>query len=122
MSQAQVDAGQLNERVREEAGQVQAAVAEVKKVIVGQRGLVDRMMVALLCRGHLLVEGVPGLAKTLAVRTLGQVLDLQFSRIQFTPDLLPADVVGTLVYNPKTAEFVARKGPVFTNLLLADEI
>ena len=122
MSQAQVDATRLNELVREEAGQVQAAVAEIKKVIVGQRGLVDRMMVALLCRGHLLVEGVPGLAKTLAVKTLGQVLDLQFSRIQFTPDLLPADLVGTLVYNPKTTEFVARKGPVFANLLLADEI
>jgi MoxR-like ATPase len=80
------------------------------------------MMVALLCRGHLLVEGVPGLAKTLAVKTLGQVLDLQFARIQFTPDLLPADLVGTLVYQQKSGEFVARKGPVFTNLLLADEI
>jgi MoxR-like ATPase len=80
------------------------------------------MMVALLCRGHLLVEGVPGLAKTLAVKTLGQVLDLQFARIQFTPDLLPADLTGTLIYQQKTGEFVARKGPVFTNLLLADEI
>ena len=79
-------------------------------------------MVALLCRGHLLVEGVPGLAKTLAVKTLGQVLDLQFARIQFTPDLLPADLIGTLIYQQKTGEFVARKGPVFTNLLLADEI
>jgi MoxR-like ATPase len=79
-------------------------------------------MAALLCRGHLLVEGVPGLAKTLAVKTLGQVLDLQFSRIQFTPDLLPADLVGTMIYQQKTGEFVARKGPVFTNLLLADEI
>jgi len=79
-------------------------------------------MVALLCRGHLLVEGVPGLAKTLAVKTLGQVLDLAFARIQFTPDLLPADLVGTLVYQQKSGEFVARKGPVFTNLLLADEI
>jgi len=78
--------------------------------------------VALLCRGHLLVEGVPGLAKTLAVKTLGQVLDLAFARIQFTPDLLPADLVGTLVYQQKSGEFVARKGPVFTNLLLADEI
>jgi len=89
---------------------------------VGQRTLVDRMMVALLCRGHLLVEGVPGLAKTLAVKTLGQVLDLAFARIQFTPDLLPADLVGTLVFQQKSGEFVARKGPVFTNLLLADEI
>ncbi len=122
MSQAQVDVAKLNEAVREEALQIQAAVAEIKKVIVGQRGLVDRMMVALLCRGHLLVEGVPGLAKTLAVKTLGHVLDLEFSRIQFTPDLLPADLVGTLVYSPKTGDFTARKGPVFTNLLLADEI
>jgi MoxR-like ATPase len=117
-----MDVARLNEAVREEALAVQAAVDEVRKVIVGQRALVDRMMVALLCRGHLLVEGVPGLAKTLAVKTLGQVLDLQFARIQFTPDLLPADLVGTLVYQQKSGEFVARKGPVFTNLLLADEI
>jgi len=122
MSEAPVDVTRLNETVREESLQVQAAVAEVKKVIVGQRGLIDRMMVALLCRGHLLVEGVPGLAKTLAVKTLGQVLGLQFARIQFTPDLLPADLVGTLIYQQKTGEFVARKGPVFANLLLADEI
>ncbi|HEY6548018.1 MAG TPA: AAA family ATPase, partial [Vicinamibacteria bacterium] len=108
--------------MREESRQVQAAVDEVRKVIVGQRTLVERMMVALLCRGHLLVEGVPGLAKTLAVKTLGQVLDLHFARIQFTPDLLPADLTGTLIYQQKTGEFVARKGPVFTNLLLADEI
>ena len=108
MSQAQIDVSRLNETVREESLQVQAAVAEMKKVIVGQRSLLDRMMVALLCRGHLLVEGVPGLAKTLAVKTLGQVLALQFSRIQFTPDLLPADLIGTLVYSPKTGEFSAR--------------
>jgi MoxR-like ATPase len=80
------------------------------------------MLIALLCRGHLLLEGVPGLAKTLAVKTMGQVLDLQFARIQFTPDLLPADLIGTMIYQQKTGEFVARKGPVFTNLLLADEI
>jgi MoxR-like ATPase len=116
------DITRLNEAVREESRQVQAAVDEVRKVIVGQRTLVERMMVALLCRGHLLVEGVPGLAKTLAVKTLGQVLDLHFARIQFTPDLLPADLTGTLIYQQKTGEFVARKGPVFTNLLLADEI
>jgi MoxR-like ATPase len=122
MARAEMDVVKLNEAVREESLQVQRAADEVRKVIVGQKGLVDRMMVALLCRGHLLVEGVPGLAKTLAVKTLGQVLDLHFSRIQFTPDLLPADLVGTLVYQQKTGEFVARKGPVFTNLLLADEI
>jgi MoxR-like ATPase len=122
MPPTDVDITKLNETVREEVQQIQAAVTEVKKVIVGQKGLVDRMMIALLCRGHLLVEGVPGLAKTLAVKTLGHVLDLQFSRIQFTPDLLPADLVGTMIYQMKTGEFVARKGPVFTNLLLADEI
>jgi len=118
----EIDVAKLNEAVREEAIQVQTAIDEVKKVIVGQKTLVERMMVALLCRGHLLVEGVPGLAKTLAVKTLGEVLDLEFARIQFTPDLLPADLVGTMIYQQKTGEFVARKGPVFTNLLLADEI
>jgi MoxR-like ATPase len=117
-----IDVARLNEAVREATLQVQAAMAEMKKVIVGQRALVERMMVALLCRGHLLVEGVPGLAKTLAVKTLGQVLDLQFARIQFTPDLLPADLIGTLVYQQKTGDFAVRKGPVFTNLLLADEV
>jgi MoxR-like ATPase len=122
MSTAEVDISRLNEAVREESLQVQTAIAEIRKVIVGQRGLVERMMVALLCRGHLLVEGLPGLAKTLAVKTMGQVLDLQFARIQFTPDLLPADLIGTLIYQQKTGEFAARKGPVFTNLLLADEI
>lgn len=122
MAQAQVDVSRLNEAVREESLQVQTAIGEVKKVIVGQRLLIDRMMVALLCRGHLLVEGVPGLAKTLAVKTLGQTLGLGFSRIQFTPDLLPADLIGTMIYQQKSGEFVARKGPVFTNLLLADEI
>ncbi len=122
MPQAEIDIARLNEAVREESLKVQAAITEVKKVIVGQRTLVERMMIALLCRGHLLVEGVPGLAKTLAVRTLGQTLDLQFARIQFTPDLLPADLTGTLIYQQKTGEFAARKGPVFTNLLLADEI
>jgi MoxR-like ATPase len=122
MTTADIDVARLNEAVREEALQIRSAVDEVRRVIVGQRPLVERMMVALLCRGHLLVEGVPGLAKTLAVKTLGQVLDLHFARIQFTPDLLPADLVGTMIYQQKTGEFVARKGPVFTNLLLADEI
>ena len=122
MARAEMDVAKLNEAVREETLLVQQAVDEVRKVIVGQRGLIERMMVALLCRGHLLLEGVPGLAKTLAVKTLGQVLDLRFARIQFTPDLLPADLIGTLIYQQKTGEFVARMGPVFTNLLLADEI
>ncbi len=122
MSVQEVDVARLNEAVREEALQIQAALNEMRKVIVGQKALLERMMVALLCRGHLLVEGLPGLAKTLAVKTLGQVLDLEFSRIQFTPDLLPADLIGTMVFVQKTGEFAARKGPVFTNLLLADEI
>jgi MoxR-like ATPase len=112
MSVQHVDIARLNEAVREESLQVQAAITEMRKVIVGQRALLERMMVALLCRGHLLVEGLPGLAKTLAVKTLGQVLELQFSRIQFTPDLLPADLTGTMVFVQKTGEFAARRGPV----------
>ena len=95
---------------------------EVAKVIVGQEKLVDRLILALTTGGHVLLEGVPGLAKTLSVNTLAKVLGLDFKRISFTPDLLPADVVGTLVYSPKTGEFTPKKGPVFTNLLLADEI
>jgi MoxR-like ATPase len=122
MALSEMDIRKLNEQVREESLELQAATREIRKVIVGQGPLLDRMMVALLSRGHLLVEGVPGLAKTLAVKTLGQVLDLEFARIQFTPDLLPADLIGTMIYQQSTGEFVARKGPVFTNLLLADEI
>lgn len=95
---------------------------EVAKVIVGQEKLVDRLLLALVTGGHVLLEGVPGLAKTLSVNTLAKTLGLEFKRISFTPDLLPADVVGTLVYSPKTGEFTPKKGPVFTNLLLADEI
>src|SRR4026209_609643 len=95
---------------------------EVKKVIVGQDHLLERMIVALLARGHLLVEGVPGLAKTMAIKTLAQAIGGDFKRIQFTPDLVPADLVGTRIYNQKTGEFTTSLGPVFTNLLLADEI
>ena len=95
---------------------------EVAKVIVGQEKLVDRLILAMTTGGHILLEGVPGLAKTLSVNTLAKALGLEFKRISFTPDLLPADVVGTLVYSPKTGEFTPKKGPVFTNLLLADEI
>src|SRR6266487_4537656 len=95
---------------------------EVKKVIVGQDHLLERIVVALLARGHLLVEGVPGLAKTLAVKTVAQAISGEFKRIQFTPDLVPADLVGTRIYNQKTGEFQTSLGPVFTNLLLADEI
>ena len=95
---------------------------EVKRVVVGQDRFLERVMVALLAQGHLLVEGVPGLAKTLTVKTLAQVLEGQFKRIQFTPDLVPADLVGTRIYNQKTGDFSTALGPVFANLLLADEI
>src|SRR5512140_3376545 len=116
------DAAALNEKIREKSLQVSALLAEIRKVIVGQGAMVERLVVGLLADGHVLLEGVPGLAKTLAVRTLARGLDASFSRIQFTPDLLPADLVGTLVFNPKTQEFFTRKGPVFAHVLLADEI
>ena len=112
----------INEKVKEESQIIEKIIAEMGRTIVGQRELLERMMVALLTNGHILLEGVPGLAKTMAVKTLSKVLDLDFKRIQFTPDLLPADLIGTLVFDPKTTEFKTRKGPIFTNLLLADEI
>jgi MoxR-like ATPase len=95
---------------------------EIQKVIVGQKNLVDRLLIGLLSDGHILLEGVPGLAKTLAITTLAQTIDASFSRIQFTPDLLPADLVGTMIYSPKKEEFTVKKGPIFANLILADEI
>ena len=110
------------ERIRNEASWVNLLRQEIGKVIVGQKYLVDRLIVGLLANGHVLLEGVPGLAKTLAVKTLSQCLRAEFKRIQFTPDLLPADVIGTLIYSPNKGEFTTKKGPIFTNLLLADEI
>jgi len=101
---------------------LQAAQAELHKIVVGQEDMVQRLFLGLLTNGHVLLEGVPGLAKTLTIRSLAQVLDLHFSRLQFTPDLLPADLIGSLVYNPKTQSFDTRKGPIFANLVLADEI
>jgi MoxR-like ATPase len=112
----------LNRDVERETLTLKRVEAELRKVIVGQDYLLDRLLVVLLARGHVLIEGVPGLAKTLAVKTLAQTLALQFQRIQFTPDLLPADLVGTLIYDQRTGEFQPRRGPVFTHLLLADEI
>ena len=109
-------------QMQEPESPIEQVLFEVKRVIVGQEALLERMLVALLARGHILVEGVPGLAKTLAIRTVAQVIGGQFNRIQFTPDLVPADLVGTRIYNQKTAEFTTSLGPVFTNLLLADEI
>jgi MoxR-like ATPase len=110
------------ERIRNEASWVNLLRQEIGKVIIGQKYLVDRLIVGLLANGHVLLEGVPGLAKTLAVKTLSQCLRAEFKRIQFTPDLLPADVIGTLIYSPNKGEFTTKKGPIFTNLLLADEI
>jgi MoxR-like ATPase len=112
----------INEKIKEDSLVLEQTVAEMSKVIVGQKELLERMMIALLASGHILLEGVPGLAKTMAIKTLSRVTDLAFKRIQFTPDLLPADLTGTMVFNPKTADFHTRKGPIFTNLLLADEI
>ncbi len=116
------DISYINEKINEESQIIDNIFVEMGKVIVGQKELLEKMMIALMVSGHVLLEGVPGLAKTLAVRTLARVIDLEFSRIQFTPDLLPADLTGTLVFNPKTSDFYTRKGPVFSNLLLADEI
>jgi len=112
----------INDRVKEESIFVQTLLAELSKVIVGQHDMLDRMLIGLLSRGHVLLEGVPGLAKTLAVKSLADAIHGKFQRIQFTPDLLPADLVGTLIYNQKEGTFVPKKGPVFTNFLLADEI
>lgn len=113
---------QLNERVQQTATWVNTLRTEVARVIVGQQYLVDRLLVGLLANGHVLLEGVPGLAKTLCVRTLAMAIQGTFHRIQFTPDLLPADIVGTLIYNPQTGQYKATHGPVFANLVLADEI
>ncbi|MCG8462879.1 MAG: AAA family ATPase, partial [Holophagales bacterium] len=112
----------LNAKVQEESGIVRSVLGEVQKVIVGQRHLLERMIISLLCNGHMLLEGVPGLAKTLSISTLARALDVGFKRIQFTPDLLPADITGTQIYNQRTGDFEPRKGPIHTNVVLADEI
>ena len=117
-----MDLKEATNRISAQAELVTKIREEVGKVIVGQEKLIDRLVLAMVTGGHILLEGVPGLAKTLSVNTLAKTLGLDFKRISFTPDLLPADVVGTLVYSPKTGEFSPKKGPVFTNLLLADEI
>lgn len=117
-----VDMAQLNDMIKEESSFVTLLKSEMNKVIVGQGKMVDRLLIGILTRGHILLEGVPGLAKTLAVSTLAKVIDTGFKRIQFTPDLLPADLVGTMIYNQKTSEFVVKKGPLFSNIILADEI
>ena len=117
-----VDIKTINEKIEKESAFVDLLILEMNKVIVGQKHMVERLLIGLLGQGHILLEGVPGLAKTLAINTLAQAVDGSFSRIQFTPDLLPADVIGTLIYNMKEGDFSIRKGPIFANFVLADEI
>ncbi len=117
-----MDIKELNERIQQESVFVNALTKEMQKVIVGQKDMLDRLMIALLADGHILLEGVPGLAKTLAIKSLSMAIKARFSRIQFTPDLLPADLIGTMIYSQKSEEFLVRKGPVFANFILADEI
>ena len=117
-----VDIKAINEKIEKESAFIDLLTLEINKVIIGQKEMVERLLIGLLGRGHILLEGVPGLAKTLAINTLSQAVKGQFSRIQFTPDLLPADVIGTMIYNVKENDFTIKKGPVFANFVLADEI
>ena len=117
-----MDTREFNEIIAANSSWISALRTEVGKVVIGQQALVDRLILSLLCKGHVLLEGVPGLAKTLSVKAMAGTLHAQFARIQFTPDLLPADLLGTLIYNPEERQFTAKKGPIFANLILADEI
>lgn len=116
------DIAALNERVQRESAFIETLTAELGKVIIGQKYMVERLLIGLLSSGHILLEGVPGLAKTLAIKTLAEAIQTGFSRIQFTPDLLPADLIGTMIYNPAESKFTVKKGPIFSNFILADEI
>ncbi len=116
------DLTELNEKIREKSLFLKTLESEAAKIIVGQTGMIRRILIGLLSNGHILLEGVPGLAKTLTIKTLAQLIDTSFNRIQFTPDLLPADLLGTLIYNQKNGEFIVKKGPLFGNIILADEI
>ena len=117
-----VNIAEINELIQKESGFVDLINIEVKKVIVGQQHMIESLLIGLLSNGHILLEGVPGLAKTLAISTLSKVIDVDFKRVQFTPDLLPADLLGTMIYNQKKEEFISKKGPLFSNFILADEI
>lgn len=117
-----IDIREINEKVHRESQFVDLINLEMKKVIVGQRQLIDGLLIGLLSDGHILLEGVPGLAKTLAINTVAKIIDAKFARIQFTPDLLPADLIGTMIYSQKKEEFLVKKGPIFANFILADEI
>ncbi len=117
-----LDIQSINQKIKEESQFIALLKAEMGKVIIGQLDMVDSLLIGLLSNGHILLEGVPGLAKTLAINTLSKVVDVEFSRIQFTPDLLPADLLGTMIYNQKKEDFTIKKGPIFSNFILADEI
>jgi MoxR-like ATPase len=117
-----IDIKELNERIEKESAIIDLITMEMNKVIVGQQHLVESLIIGLISKGHILLEGVPGLAKTLAINTLATTIDARFSRIQFTPDLLPADLLGTMIYSQKQEEFIVKKGPIFSNFILADEI
>ena len=112
----------INDRISEVSGFVQPLRDNLNQIIIGQEKLIDKIIICMLADGHMLLEGVPGLAKTLTVKTLAASIDTNFQRIQFTPDMLPADLIGTLIYNQKSGEFDTRKGPIFSNIILADEI
>ena len=122
MAQTAEDIRLLNEKIQSAAGFIDKMEAEIGRVIIGQHYMVSRLLIGLLSNGHVLLEGVPGLAKTLSIKSMAQAIHAKFARIQFTPDLLPADVIGTMIYNQQTHEFVVRKGPIFANFILADEI
>ena len=117
-----IDITELNKKIEKESAVIELIHMEMNKVVIGQKDLIDKLTIALLSNGHVLLEGVPGLAKTLSISTLSQTIDADFSRIQFTPDMLPADVVGTQIYSPKTEKFSVKKGPIFAYFVLADEI
>ena len=117
-----IDIRELNERIERQSAFVTNLMEGMNQVIVGQKHLVESLLIGLLSDGHILLEGVPGLAKTLAIKTLASLIDSKYSRVQFTPDLLPADIIGTMIYSQKDEQFVANKGPVFANFVLADEI
>ncbi len=117
-----LDIRELNERIHQQSAFIELLTMELNKAVVGQKHMVERLLIGLLANGHVLLEGVPGLAKTLAIKSLASAIHARFARIQFTPDLLPADVLGTMVYNPQSHEFAVRKGPIFANFILADEI
>ena len=116
------DISAITENIQQESLLLDRVLTEMDRVIVGQRPMLERILIGFLCGGHILLEGVPGLAKTLTVSSLARLIKARFNRIQFTPDLLPADLTGTLIYEQRSGEFVARKGPIFANLILADEI